>query len=360
MEAQSTVIDMQLSNFHPFMRLPCELRLQIWGLAVRPSGGKRGVHYLNLARKDAVLDGTAGKLTPFGKTERLIFKDHIAVISKLGTFGDESHKAIGCQSVYLWDAGLWTACTESRNVITEQLKTYKWLEEIRSLEKKYEIYYPCISENDVRISERHQEMTAMFTVHQEESMDWRLMFHPFYDLFCFTSQDWSTKIHLRRVLDSMPICLGGYSNVNHVAVEFDSSWKLNWPESIHDLLDECSARGLVARIVQEFAEGNWTGTLWLIDRHAQKTRSEGGLLGGTLMEFFDTNEEYIETDPSCLKSDPEDENSWTAADFIHELDELGLEFYTVLWLEPSLSDDGTMWFHAEDSVKILTCKERGR
>jgi hypothetical protein len=35
---------MSLSTFHLFPQLPCELRLQIWEAAVRPSGSKNGLH----------------------------------------------------------------------------------------------------------------------------------------------------------------------------------------------------------------------------------------------------------------------------------------------------------------------------
>lgn len=94
---------MVTSAFHPFPGLPTELRLQIWQLAFCPfskADNRRryqgGAHYFS---------------SPPASTRH--FQDPLlSTVLNIEHF--EDHGA--CKSAYRWDAGLFRACRESRNV----------------------------------------------------------------------------------------------------------------------------------------------------------------------------------------------------------------------------------------------------
>lgn len=92
-------------TFHPFSRLLTELRLKIWEAACFPSQQHhKALHYFKLLD----VDDYSTKVCQMKYETQDPDSDHC------------SNSAY--PSVYIWDAGLWTACKESREVILRHLQ----------------------------------------------------------------------------------------------------------------------------------------------------------------------------------------------------------------------------------------------
>lgn len=100
-----------MATFHYFSALPCELRLQIWELSVRPTQPNMvGIHYVSMTERPK--------------------EDNKAVnaVPRIG-YGDARNR-----SAYMWDAGLWATCRESRKVAMKAFKMGSWEARIRQIE----------------------------------------------------------------------------------------------------------------------------------------------------------------------------------------------------------------------------------
>ncbi|KAH0434415.1 hypothetical protein CcaCcLH18_05344 [Colletotrichum camelliae] len=81
-------------TFHSFSKLPAELRLCIWELAVRPTGPERpGAHFFSVQR-DAQNDKLFTTFPSFEQKSKPIWREDNP-------------------SAYFYDFGMWTACKES-------------------------------------------------------------------------------------------------------------------------------------------------------------------------------------------------------------------------------------------------------
>ncbi|SCV39111.1 uncharacterized protein FFB14_07099 [Fusarium fujikuroi] len=90
---------MSRATFHPFPNLPVEIRLQIWEDACFDWGnGRFGLHYIKLNENR--------QLAPLN--------------CEWQTAGPRN------RSAYLWHAGLWTACKESRDVAAKHWSNQGW------------------------------------------------------------------------------------------------------------------------------------------------------------------------------------------------------------------------------------------
>ncbi|KAH8687091.1 hypothetical protein BGZ61DRAFT_479281 [Ilyonectria robusta] len=199
--------------------------------------------------------------------------------------------ASGNRSAYLWDAGLWTSCKESREVISTYSKQ----------------------------KDSPDTPSAVMAVNDGQPLD--IMVHPSRDLFCFTPKRWSTLFGY----PPFPSRDGGFPSIQNIAMEFDPSWNINLPKRIHKLLGELTARGCVARVVNARAKEYVDFTIWLIDRGA--TRSPDKDRKSPPRLFYDCEREYIETEQNEILYDTEEEYRKTAWWFIEELTRLGTPRY---------------------------------
>ncbi|KAF5527600.1 hypothetical protein CGCA056_v000527 [Colletotrichum aenigma] len=96
-------------TFHSFSKLPAELRLCIWEFAVRPAGPDHpGAHFFSVQR-----DVKTGKR----------FTTFPSFTQKSKPLWKENNP-----SAYFYDFGMWTACKESRMIVTKQMtRRYKGL-----------------------------------------------------------------------------------------------------------------------------------------------------------------------------------------------------------------------------------------
>ncbi|SCO76106.1 uncharacterized protein FRV6_00318 [Fusarium oxysporum] len=220
---------MSSPTFHPVPRLPAEIRLQIWKAACIISSipgyesyEQAGLHYVNV---DTVKTGGRDRLTLR------------ALDNKQGPNGDEEIPNNN-RSAYMWDGGLWGACRLSREVITEEIY-FMWLR------------LPDYSQGYLG---RPAILTSRNT-HEEQGY----MVFPRRDIFCIRTTDWkSLPQHFEHWSTGLPFFDPLSSSIIPVctlAIEFDSSWIVDLPETLEELKAENSARGLVATWIEGVASG---------------------------------------------------------------------------------------------------------
>ncbi|KAK6700065.1 hypothetical protein SNK05_012856 [Fusarium graminearum] len=152
---------MAFNTFHPFPRLPTELRMQIWEAACRGLRQSfQAVHYVTL--------------------------DEYTEMSPLKHNWDDSKPRN--KSIYLWDAGLWTACQESRDVVAKH-----WGKQPRPYND--DDMLDCCSLEEYnhydRIWPEEDSGRRVLMLHSRvDGEHWRQMVYPKYDLLCIVADDW--------------------------------------------------------------------------------------------------------------------------------------------------------------------------
>ncbi|KAH7147907.1 hypothetical protein DER46DRAFT_515492 [Fusarium sp. MPI-SDFR-AT-0072] len=215
--------------FHPFPNLPPELRLQIWKSACFPfTANEPGLHYADLANlPDKNL-----------REAEDLYWSPIGMIALLPDF-QTSPKPLESvrrpnRSVYMWDAGLWKACRESRGVIAAHCHLH--------ISPKGEPSFP----------------NCLFLRNKEPAEP--LMVMPTRDIFCTKNLGlpslppslYYTRLH--------SLGLGGQiTSIRHpfnLALEFDSSWNDEFPSDWYQLKRENSPRGLLVAWLESYREDN--------------------------------------------------------------------------------------------------------
>lgn len=178
---------------------------------------------------------------------------------------------------YIWDAGLRTACRESRLVVLRHLK---------------------------RQAANPQQMSVALARHNEEDVQFRVNSRS--DALCleFTPEDIEACRDLRWdvLLARIPFYRQQRIRTINIAFEFHDSWNANMPETPFDLLHEGSPRGLVMRDFWAWTNGELPNqtTIWLIDRGWRPPRGYYKWYNDTECHrvlFADEKERYQECHP---------------------------------------------------------------
>ncbi|KPA35923.1 hypothetical protein FLAG1_11342 [Fusarium langsethiae] len=258
---------MASSVFHPFARLPVELRLQIWDAAcVGSPASQRGLQYIDVRNDEAVPIPCDWPKAP----------------------GQISTTRIN-RSAYMIDGGLWRACKESREVIAKNTHFKDWVRIQKRAIVHYEYFYRCSA--GWPGGNKSTYPAIINTCEGEE--EFRMLVYPANDIFCIQVDDW---IDLREQVNDPDIYMSlirykrnyheddyeddvGWSifselRLKNIALEFDSSWLVDLPEHIYDLADENSARGYLAKLLKQKAYGClpfcFKGEgIWIVDKEAK-------------------------------------------------------------------------------------------
>lgn len=339
---------MALSSFHLFSHLPCELRLQIWELSIRPTGYDGGLHHFiitNVSESHGI-DTKSLAIMESPDPGAKCYWDQSA-IPKISLPGD-SPAISSKQSVYFWDAGLWTACKESRNVMMKHCQKLQ-------LHEKTLCYTFGKTINVCR--------PALLTV-PEDGQNWDLMVQPYQDLFCFTPIHWDLEIGWECILTRHVFSTwttGGFGPARHLAIELDPSWNLHWPESFSELYHEPSARGFVARMVEELCCERICCSIWLIDRSTTTPQASACRRPActTPRIFHDLNTEYIETAREVILQYALGEKMDSLSFFISKLAYEGEEWYEDAILKVSDEYELYMggWFNIDPYLGVLTVRD---
>ncbi|KAF9771629.1 hypothetical protein IL306_010725 [Fusarium sp. DS 682] len=285
------------STFHPFSRLPVELRLQIWNAACLPSKPyHRGLQYVNV-RDDQVM--------PLSCNWSLAL-DH------------QEPQAKTNKSAYLIDGGLWRACKESREVIIKHSHIYDWLRIQRHSffeNGSAAEYYADWLGGEEAVS------PSILTI-KDGNDEWHLMAYPARDIFCIRTHNWLSiytdpygpSVYIPSNVDGDEV----WHFIKNVAIEFDQSWSMDFPYSIYDLVKENSARGYLARLLLDRAV-DWSTrapeSIWLIDKGAMWSSHPDQDIATV---YHDCDGDYIEVDWEHAISKSADGLSPSAKGFIED------------------------------------------
>ncbi|KAH6887499.1 hypothetical protein B0T10DRAFT_574542 [Thelonectria olida] len=336
---------MPYTAFRLFSSLPSELRLTIWQYAVRPiHGGRGGIQNFSIFYNNHVMDEGSEALhrrLPCWGTEGLRY--YTAAVS--------TAKATN-RSAYLWDAGLWTACWESRMVMMDSFEMSHWNETRRHLDEYWEgvTWYYATELGRRERSEFAVPTTAPALQHGGE--DWELVVRPSHDAFKLDLASLETllprshydhhwgSLQLDNIFQDLPFSsiFRGCALVRNIILEFDSSWNRDWPEREDDfceLANELSPRGFVANLITEIVENKSDYFIWLIDRGKHQSIHEGG----EQKIFYDLDSEFVETMPEHDEYWHEEQS---AAYFIRKLNQLGEDHWTLSY-NPDFELDADPW-----------------
>lgn len=235
-----------ISTFHKFPDLPPELRIQIWKAACRPrSTTECGLHYVHV---DTVEGDWEYDESEYEELEHI--EPRIAHLSAFKRLSDDPIR--GTTSAYLWDAGLWTACKESRLAITKHHEIGSWnMVQAQSSADWSGQSFP------LRVKPHGQDngLTAMV--------------FPNRDILCIRNDSPMTVIVEKLSLRGSSVNIRQKIVVEswRLALEFQSGWVGDpsaWPES--DPLDSLNA---IYNWIEEFMmmEDPDLPRLWLIDHN---------------------------------------------------------------------------------------------
>ncbi|KAG5779256.1 hypothetical protein H9Q73_007089 [Fusarium xylarioides] len=224
------------------------------------------------------------------------------------------------KSAYLWDAGLWLACKESREVVSEHSHSKEWL---------------ACREEPLRRGEPvwYGEAFHSAIVPQNKNEQWCPLVKPYDDMFCIDTSN----------LESVPDCfldmmlLAPFFGTKkftvvgewNIAFKFDPSWNDNFPSSWPDLMRvENSVRSRLA-ISLFYVQSAVSAFqyLWLIDDNVcwtARSRHENPSV------WRDLEGEYVEIYWDQTRSSLVDGTQGAVIDFLNSLQQLpeeGDHFY---------------------------------
>lgn len=256
-----------LSLFHPFPKLPIELRLCIWEMAVRPTGPwHRGVHFFSVQRDTN--NDLFTTIPSFSETSRLPWNP----------------------SAYVFDFGMWTACTESRAVVTSQIRKH------------------------VEPQDRKHAGVARVR-HNEEDITFGLL--PDDDLICIQLPD---TVNIGRIsydpLEYFDIRWKAWPAYASIGFEYDASWTSDLDKkSIGNMSDEPGPRGAFFTLLEAIISGEIRATLYLIQHGAKlkPDKREWRTFYGNGLKFTTAAYEDVE-----MEDTGEGLNAWDFRDMVAE------------------------------------------
>ncbi|KAF5681530.1 tetracycline resistance [Fusarium circinatum] len=259
-------------TFELFSRLPTELRLKIWESAclLYSSRIEGGLHYVTVDAVDTEDTWKADYIHPVHDNPNLegsIFDyegDGYVALRALEYPCDKTGNSLSLvkppnKSAYLWDAGLWLACTESREVVSKHSYSKEWL---------------ACREQPLQSDERpwYRKDFPSAIVPQNKSEKWCPLVKPNCDMFCIDTSNLEA-IPQYPYMDMMLLVpffgtkkftvIGNWN----IAFKFDRSWNENFPFNWSDLMErEDSIRSRLANsLSHEQVAVDPVPSLWIID-----------------------------------------------------------------------------------------------
>ncbi|KAF4457239.1 hypothetical protein F53441_803 [Fusarium austroafricanum] len=288
-------------TFHPFPLLPPELRIKIWEAACLSSFHKtHGIHYVDVDCVQFVQqdldDDTFDENMEGGPR---LLNHHVAnrgsatlraLKSNWNTSLEKSDSVTyPNRSAYMWDAGLWMACQESRAIVAKHMDLEHWVE-LRKDGNRL----------DSATGWGELDFPSTLVPHQKDGM-WRPIVVPHKDIFCINTGDVELlPLNLYRMQLYAPF-LGTRKftvlNMPHanIALEYQSSWNNDLPSSICGMAPELSPRSALSHWLSMFiddqndldtvyrdCDGDYVRVGWIDTRKNAKGRSKGDVT-----EFID-------------------------------------------------------------------------
>ncbi|KAF5668347.1 tetracycline resistance protein [Fusarium heterosporum] len=328
-------------TFSSFPKLPVELRLKIWKDACLPrTTTEHGLHYVtikiveedgededfeNMVTFDPHLEGYDDEFEVESDDTAYVtlqaMKCYQVPPNKVKA-NASAHHSNG--SAYLWDAGLWTACKESRMAIAEYLDLSGWIK-LRN--------QPV----DETLPAWYDKAFPSTLIPHPQDKTWRPIVIPSRDIFCIIP---SSVRSLPKSLYSMKLLTPFIATKSFtireswaIALKFDSSWNKRFPSDVFKLYRERSPRGLLANWIQGFHDEVYpVPSLWIIDDSVVWVACPGQQFE---IIYRDCNGGYVEIKWCATRSDTTSSTKGAVTDFmtsfgilLDDLDEPYIPFET--------------------------------
>ncbi|KAI0137932.1 hypothetical protein F4776DRAFT_670900 [Hypoxylon sp. NC0597] len=273
-------------TFHPFCRLPPELRYMIWELAIRPN--HPGAHFLTIYGVQEVKRLSDEYII---RSSCRLWHSYLVTAPKWvpryidanlnGRLGEDVITSWICNnpSAYLIDGSLWTTCRESRLVIKRQFNIQKWK----------------------TVQEESMVPSTGYLADYDSTYRYFVAF-PQQDLFCVQPHNFQNTNHgMIENGFSMILSYYGFNAVKNIAFEFDPAWETSQQSPGYAQLDmtDYFYRGLPLNYEFE--------TVWFIDysikrRHHVPTKKQAERSDGTV--FYGSDCRFVEVARDDLKDYP--------------------------------------------------------
>ncbi|KAM0193524.1 hypothetical protein ACHAPI_007593 [Fusarium lateritium] len=338
--------DKTLTTFHRFAWLPAEIRIKIWKLACFPrSKVDRGIQYVtvNIENRDEEDEDD----------DVLLDKNLEGYDDELSVQGDEDgyitltapkrprKKPAGVQpssrrpnaAACLWDAGLQTACQESKFVVTEYYNFKRWLE----MRER--------SRNNMWAEEWYDKDYPSALVPHKRDKKWCPMVVPRHDIFCIDTSRIQT---LPKSLYSMKLLAPFLATRKfaiveswNIALKFNRSWNVDFPFREDQLKNEKTPRGILANWLDRFQDEVLPEpSIWIIDDSVEWLPSP--------------EQNYTPVYRDC-------DGDYVQADWANTRDDGARGEVSVFmkYLSAVLDDDDEFFsFRAKETVKLLVRKDK--
>ncbi|EEU41019.1 uncharacterized protein NECHADRAFT_76706 [Fusarium vanettenii 77-13-4] len=268
-------------TFHPFPRLPAELRLAIWKLALHTEGSTRPwAHFFGILVPDQDEDADSlmsqsllrrrRTYVPYVPTHRLIGPRFMTSTEdrSVGIKQVPASWTVNNPSAYLIDSGHWLTCRESLRVIEH------------SVNHSYYYRLPMPSQSDAQMSQDHPDRF--------------IVVHPHKDLFCFQPYDWYILYLKCGFADFLIVTFGGY--VENAAIEYNPQWGVDVKEAGGDH-EQLKIFDDFFHLAISSASLTYLESLWFIDyrikrRHHVRTKEQSEAPLGQV--FYQNGRRFVE------------------------------------------------------------------
>ncbi|KAJ4122979.1 hypothetical protein NW768_009970 [Fusarium equiseti] len=332
----------EASNFHFFPKLPPELRLKIWKAACFPrSSTDHGIHFVTVDRVPET-DDLDGHVTLHpdleGYDDEFDIENEETAYVTLRAVRRKRPETRKNASGYLYDAGLWIACRESRGAITEHLDINGWLA------------LKASGSHDVALKPKWYyklDFPSTIKPHRKDE-PWRPLVAPRQDIFCMCATNGSLQL-LPKSLYGMKMLAPFIGTRNFTIVEdwniafrFNQRWNHRFPTSIEHLVGEVSPRGFLASWLGCFQdEAHPEPTLYVIDDTGSWVAPSGWIPRSV---FRDCDIEYVQVPWSASYSDEGIDGVGPAGSFIERFGKL---------VDEDLFDDGDSLYEWLPSPEVF-------
>ncbi|KAH7215760.1 hypothetical protein DER44DRAFT_856458 [Fusarium oxysporum] len=228
---------MSSRTFHPFPKLPIELRLKIWKTSCFPfADHEHGLHYIDLAS----LSDSKLPVVEYGKGEPMkmtALDPDFKTSPEIQASTDHANR-----SAYMWSVGLWKACLGPLDVdesLSKACQLYPRYVKFLSDTEGEDMSGTGSDDRDAVHDRKLRLPTCLFPRNKDHGD--RFMVMPIRHVFCIKNTG----------LSSLPVSLRAPRlHVPHsfnLALEFHSSWNDELPRTWRQLKVEDSPRGLLTR-----------------------------------------------------------------------------------------------------------------
>ncbi|KAI5861648.1 hypothetical protein GGS23DRAFT_575989 [Durotheca rogersii] len=322
---------MATETFHPFGRLPPELRDQIWDLATLPlsPNHRPAAHFFTLAnmREDRSMISLKDTISHDPWHRYCLVAPQCSGPGKMSW--TESNP-----SAYLSEIGLWGACKESRRRVQNYRDPLSW-SDWREVSTDYDG------------SDKLDRLPLLATFYSD-GQNQNFTIYPRSDLLCIQPFNFDT-INWADIHCNNSTVIGAFVGVHHMALEFDPTWgdPLRGPPPC---LDKTGPLRCIATAVS--FETHWVNNLWFIDYRIR--RRPGSTLNEKRHVFYANSCRYVqvrETDTDWeLATEPD------IFEFLVDLNESLEEYFAVYYFAEEERPETNCPRWGQPVIGVLACE----